>query len=41
MQSGAVHDATGGVQIDYADGSSLMLAGVQKASLSVDDFRFA
>jgi Ca2+-binding RTX toxin-like protein len=41
MQSGAVHDAAGGVQIDYADGSTLALAGVVKANLTVDDFRFA
>jgi VCBS repeat-containing protein len=41
MQSGAVHDVAGGVHIDYADGSSMALAGVMKASLTVDDFRFA
>jgi Ca2+-binding RTX toxin-like protein len=41
MQSGAVHDVAGGVHIDYADGSSMALAGVVKASLTVDDFRFA
>lgn len=41
MQSGAVHDAAGGAQIEYADGSSLTLVGVTKASLKVDDFHFA
>ncbi len=41
MQSGAVHDAAGGAQIEYADGSLLTLMGVSKASLKVDDFHFA
>jgi glycerophosphoryl diester phosphodiesterase len=41
MQSGALHDAAGGVQIGYADGSSLTLMGVSKVSLTVDDFHFA
>ncbi|MEH2513812.1 glycerophosphoryl diester phosphodiesterase [Nitrobacteraceae bacterium AZCC 1564] len=41
MASGAVHDAVGGVDIAYADGSTLTLTGVTKASLKVDDFHFA
>ncbi len=41
MASGAVHDAVGGVQIAYNDGSTLTLMGVTKASLKVDDFHFA
>lgn len=41
MSSGAVHDAAGGVQIAYNDGSVLTLTGVSKASLKVDDFHFA
>jgi glycerophosphoryl diester phosphodiesterase len=41
MASGAVHDAAGGVDITYQDGSTLTLSGVTKASLKVDDFHFA
>ncbi|MEH2513815.1 Ca2+-binding RTX toxin-like protein [Nitrobacteraceae bacterium AZCC 1564] len=41
MASGALHDTAGGVDIAYADGSTLTLTGVTKASLKVDDFHFA
>jgi Ca2+-binding RTX toxin-like protein len=41
MQSGAVSDTQLGTEIGYADGSSITLVGVNKASLTVDDFRFA
>lgn len=40
MDSGAVHDTAGGVQISYADGSMLTLTGVSQSSLKVDDFHF-
>jgi Ca2+-binding RTX toxin-like protein len=40
MQSGAVADTSGGAQISYADGSKITLAGVHKADLAIDDFRF-
>lgn len=41
MQSGAVSDTQIGTEIEYADGSSITLTGVNKATLTVDDFRFA
>jgi VCBS repeat-containing protein len=41
MQSGAVSNTLIGAEIAYADGSSVTLLGVSKASLTVDDFRFA
>ncbi|WP_213287304.1 choice-of-anchor I family protein [Bradyrhizobium sp. sGM-13] len=41
MASSALHDTQIGVQISYDDGSSITLVGVNKASLTVDDFKFA
>lgn len=41
MQSGAVQNTVIGAEIAYADGSSITLLGVNKANLTVDDFRFA
>jgi VCBS repeat-containing protein len=41
MQSGAVHDTSIGTEIAYNNGSSITLIGVNKATLTVDDFRFA
>jgi len=41
MQSGAVTSTAIGTEIAYADGSSITLLAVNKASLTVDDFRFA
>lgn len=41
MQSGAVSNTQIGTEIEYTDGSSITLIGVNKASLTVDDFRFA
>jgi len=40
MQSGAVSNTQIGTEIEY-DGSSITLIGVNKATLTVDDFRFA
>ncbi len=37
----AVHDTASGAQLQYADGSSLTLSGVDKAHLTVNDFHFA
>lgn len=39
--SSAFHDTLIGAQVEYNDGSSITLLGVNKASLTVDDFRFA
>ncbi|KRQ97736.1 choice-of-anchor I family protein [Bradyrhizobium valentinum] len=41
MQSGAVSNTQIGTEIEYSDGSSITLVGVNKATLTVDDFRFA
>ncbi|XSC45562.1 Ig-like domain-containing protein [Bradyrhizobium sp. RDT10] len=41
MQSGAVSNTQIGTEIGYSDGSSITLVGVDKATLTVDDFRFA
>ncbi|QHO76158.1 hypothetical protein ACH79_29685 [Bradyrhizobium sp. CCBAU 051011] len=41
MASSALQDTQIGVQIEYNDGSSITLLGVNKASLTVDDFKFA
>lgn len=41
MQSGAVSNTLIGAEIEYSDGSSLTLVGVNKNTLTVDDFRFA
>jgi VCBS repeat-containing protein len=41
MQSGAVTNTLIGAEIEYADGSSITLVGVNKNTLTVDDFRFA
>ncbi|WP_035726294.1 choice-of-anchor I family protein [Bradyrhizobium murdochi] len=41
MASSALHDTQIGVEISYDDGSSITLVGVNKASLTVDDFKFA
>ncbi|UPJ51762.1 choice-of-anchor I family protein [Bradyrhizobium sp. 200] len=41
MQSGAVSNTQIGTEIQYTDGSSITLVGVNKATLTVDDFRFA
>jgi Ca2+-binding RTX toxin-like protein len=41
MQSGAVSNTQIGAEIHYNDGSSITLVGVNKATLTVDDFRFA
>jgi VCBS repeat-containing protein len=41
MQSSAVSNTAIGAEIAYNDGSSITLIGVNKASLTVDDFRFA
>lgn len=41
LASSAFHDTAIGAQIEYQDGSSITLLGVSKASLTVDDFKFA
>ncbi|MCA6116505.1 choice-of-anchor I family protein [Bradyrhizobium sp. WSM 1738] len=41
MASSALQDTQIGVQISYDDGSNITLLGVNKASLTVDDFKFA
>lgn len=41
MQAGAVTDTALGAQVSYDDGSSLTLVGINKANLTIDDFRFA
>ncbi|MBR1148663.1 choice-of-anchor I family protein [Bradyrhizobium sp. AUGA SZCCT0431] len=41
MASGAVTNSQIGTEIEYSDGSSITLIGVNKATLTVDDFRFA
>ncbi|MBR1212311.1 choice-of-anchor I family protein [Bradyrhizobium sp. JYMT SZCCT0180] len=41
MASGAVTNSQIGTEIEYTDGSSITLIGVNKATLTVDDFRFA
>ena len=41
MASGAVSNSQIGTEIGYADGSSITLIGVNKSTLTVDDFRFA
>ena len=41
MASSAFHDSAIGAQIEYQDGSSITLLGVSKASLTIDDFKFA
>ncbi|MBR1190913.1 choice-of-anchor I family protein [Bradyrhizobium sp. AUGA SZCCT0160] len=41
MASGAVTNSQIGTEVEYADGSSITLIGVNKATLTVDDFRFA
>ena len=41
MQSGAVSNTQIGTEIEYGDGSSITLVGVNKNTLTVDDFRFA
>lgn len=41
MASGAVSNTQIGTEIEYTDGSSMTLVGVNKATLTVDDFRFA
>jgi len=39
--SSAFRDTAIGAQVEYSDGSSITLIGVNKANLTVDDFRFA
>ena len=41
LASSAFKDTLIGAQIEYNDGSSITLLGVNKASLTVDDFKFA